>query len=453
MSDLRSSLPQLKTAIPGPKSQELMKLRKDNVPEGVFYGIQAFIKRGEGAMIEDVDGNFLLDFAGGIGVLNIGYSNEEVVSAVKEQCEKFFHSSINVIQYEKYIYLAKKLNEILPGDFKKKTMFVNSGSEANENAIKLAHRYTGRSEVITFTGAFHGRTALTMGLTSKVKPYKYGFGPFPAGIHRAEYPYIYRRPEGISEEDATAYFINQLHKLFLEDVSPDEVAAVIIEPVQGEGGFVQAPIEFVKALRKICDENGILLICDEVQTGYGRTGRMFACEYWADAGVYPDIITTAKSIAAGMPLSTVTAREEIMESSQVGGIGGTYAGNPVAVAAALKVIEIMEREDFASKAAHIGGIAADRLAAMKEKYAIIGDIRALGAMVAVEFVKDRKTKEPAKEMTKAIVEHCNKKGLIILDSGIRGNNIRMLMPLVITDEQLKAGLDILEEAVKEVSSK
>lgn len=448
MSQLRTSLPKIITELPGPKSAEILKIREDNVPGGVSYGIKTVIERGEGAMFQDVDGNILMDFAGGIGVNNIGYSHPEVVEAIQKQAALFLHTSINVVQYEHYIRLAEKLNSIVPGNFKKKTMFVNSGAEAVENALKIAKRFTGRNEIVTFNGAFHGRTHMTMALTSKVRPYKFGFGPFPGGIHRAEFPYVYRRPNGISEENAIAYYIEKLDSFFMEHVDPDEVAAIIIEPVQGEGGFVPAPLEYVKYLRQLCDKHGMLLICDEIQTGYGRTGRMYACEYWADHGVYPDIVTSAKSIAAGLPLSTVTARAEIIDSAQAGGIGGTYCGNPVATAAALKVIEIMERDDFAGKACHINSITVKRLNQMKDRYELIGDVRALGAMMAVEFVKDRTTKAPAKDEIKAIVQECNRNGLVVLDSGVRGNNIRFLMPLCLTDDQLHAGLDIVENAIR-----
>jgi len=452
MSDLRNEVPKIVTELPGPKSQEILKLRAENVPVGVSYGIQTVIKRGEGAMFEDVDGNILMDFAGGIGVMNIGYSHPEVVAVVKEQAEKFFHTSINVVQYEQYIKLAEKLNKIVPGNFPKKTMFVNSGAEANENALKIAKKFTGRSEIVTFSGAFHGRTAMTMALTSKVKPYKFGFGPFPSGVHRAEFPYIYRRPAGISEENALAYYIERLDNFFLEHCDPEEVAAVIIEPVQGEGGFVTAPIEYVRYLRQLCDKHGMLLICDEIQTGYGRTGRMYACEYWAEAGIYPDIVTSAKSIGAGLPLSTVTAKAEIIDASQAGGIGGTYCGNPLATTAALKVLEIMERDDYSAKARHINEITVARLEAMKSKYSIIGEVRSLGAMIAVEFVKDRETKEPAKDEVKNIIKECNKHGLVVLDAGIRGNNIRFLMPLCLTDQQLNVGLTIVEDAISKISA-
>lgn len=448
MSNLRNSIPKLITELPGPKSREILKVRQDNVPVGVSYGIQTVIERGEGAMFQDVDGNILMDFAGGIGVNNIGYSNPEVVEVIQQQAAKFLHTSINVVQYEHYIRLAEKINSIVPGNFKKKTMFLNSGAEAVENALKIAKRFTGRNEIVTFSGAFHGRTHMTMALTSKVKPYKFGFGPFPGGVHRAEFPYVYRRPAGISEENAVAYYIDKLDSFFMEHVDPDEVAAIIIEPVQGEGGFVSAPIEYVKYLRQLCDKHGMLLICDEIQTGYGRTGRMYACEYWAEQGVYADIVTSAKSIGAGLPLSTVTARAEVIDAAQAGGIGGTYCGNPVATAAALKVIEIMERDDYPGKARHINSITVKRLNEMKEKYPLIGDVRALGAMMAVEFVKDRVTKEPAKDEIKAVIQACNRNGLVVLDSGVRGNNIRFLMPLCITDEQIHYGLDIIENAIR-----
>jgi len=453
MTELRTSLPKMITTLPGIKAKELLRLREENVPVGVSYGAPAFIKRGEGAMFEDVDGNIMMDFVGGIGVLNIGYSNPEVIEVVKEQIDKFFHSSINVVQYESYLRLAEKLNSIVPGNFKKKTMFINSGAEAVENAIKIARKYTGRSEIVVFTGGFHGRTSLTMGMTSKVKPYKLGFGPFAPGIHRAEFPYIYRRPAGLTEEDAMKYYIEKLNNFFLEQINSENVAAIIIEPMQGEGGFLPVPTQYVKELRRICDESGILLIFDEVQSGYCRTGRMFAGDYWADKGIYADIITSAKSLAAGLPISAVTGRADVMDASQAGGIGGTFGGNPVSCIAALKVIEIMERDDYAAKARHIAEIGMSRFNKMKEKYNLIGDVRGLGAMMAIEFVKDRVTKEPAKNEVKAIIKECNNNGLMISDCGVRGNTLRCLMPLCITDDQLNAGLDILENAISKVNTK
>ncbi|KZL89318.1 4-aminobutyrate--2-oxoglutarate transaminase [Clostridium magnum] len=435
------------TEIPGPKSQELLKTREKNVPSSISGQCPVFIKKGQGSLFEDVDGNVFLDFAGGIGVLNIGYCHPEVVEAVKAQAEKYFHTSINVIQYEQYIKLAEKINNLIPGKFEKKTMFVNSGAEADENAVKIARKYTNRSEIVCFTGAFHGRTLLTMTMTSKVKPYKLGFGPFAPGVHKVPFPYCYRCPHGLERETCNLHCAKQLDAFFLEQVAPEDVAAFIIEPLQGEGGFVLPPDEYIVQLRKLCDKHGILLICDEVQSGFCRTGKMFASSYWEEFGVYADIVTSAKSIAAGLPLSAVTARAEIMNSAQIGGIGGTYSGNPLATTAALKVIEIMERDNFVEKACHIGELTRTRLNEMKEKYELIGDVRGRGAMLALELVKDRTTKEPAKEETNKIVEECFQNGLVTLSCGIRGNVIRFLMPLVTTDEQLLAGLDILERAI------
>lgn len=442
--------PEIITEVPGPESQKLLKIREINVPNGVS-GNPTFIKRGEGALFEDVDGNVFLDFAGGIGVLNIGYCHPEVVQSVKEQCDKYFHTSINVVSYEQYVKLAEKLNNIIPGKFEKKTMFVNSGAEAVENAVKIARKYTKRTEIIAFNGAFHGRTLLTMSLTSRVHPYKSGFGPFAPGIHRVEYPNVYRRPKGISEEDYVSYYISKLENLLLENLSYEDLAAIIIEPIQGEGGFITPPDEYIKELRRICDKYGILLIADEIQTGFCRTGKMFATNYWEEFGVYADIITSAKSIAGGLPLSTVTARADIMEAAQAGGIGGTFCGNPLATAAGLKVIEIMERDNFAHKGRHIGEICFERFEDMKEKYEIIGDVRGRGAMVAIELVKDREIKEAAQEETKKIIQECWKNGLVVLSAGAKANVIRLLMPLVITDEQLNIGLDILENAIEKVS--
>ncbi len=443
--------PKIITELPGPKSKKLLEIREKNVPQGVSGTVPTFIKRGEGALFEDVDGNVFLDFAGGIGVLNIGYSHPEVVNVVKEQCDKYFHTSINVVLYEQYVKLAEKLNKLVPGDFSKKTMFVNSGAEADENAIKIARKYTKRTEIVAFTGAFHGRTLMTMSLTSKVKPYKFGFGPYAPGVHRVPFPYCYRCPYGLEKQSCNLHCAKQFEAFFMEQVAPEDIAAFIIEPVLGEGGFVTAPLEYVAELRRICDKYGILLIADEVQSGYCRTGKMFATDYWAEKGIYADIVTSAKSIAAGLPLSAVTARTEIIEAAQVGGIGGTYCGNPVATVAALKVIDIMEREFFAVKAEHIGKICINRFEHMKEEYELIGEVRGLGAMVAIELVKDRETKEPAKDEASRVINECWKNGLVALSAGVRGNVIRFLMPLVVTDKQLEIGLDILEKALEKVN--
>lgn len=449
MSDLRE--PKIITELPGPKSRELLKMRKENVPPGVSNTVPLHIKRGEGALFEDVDGNIFLDFAGGIGVLNVGHSHPEVIEAIIEQSKKFLHTS-NVVLYEEYAKLAEKLNQIIPGDFRKKTMLVNSGAEAVENAVKIARKHTKRTEVITFTGAFHGRTLLTMTMTSKVKPYKLGFGPYAQGITRIPFPYCYRCPYGLERASCNLHCAKRFEALFLEEVAPEEVAAIIIEPIQGEGGFIIPPDDYIKELREICDKHGIMLIADEVQSSYCRTGKMYATEYWQEFGVYPDIVITAKSIAGGLPLSTVTGRAEIMDAPQIGGIGGTYSGNPVAASAALKVVEILERDRIAEKSIEIGKICMNRLEEMQEKYDLIGDVRGKGAMVGIEFVKDRKTKEAAKEETVKIAEECFKNGLIVLSTGVRGNVIRFLMPLVITEHQLNLGLDILEKAIDKISS-
>jgi len=440
--------PEIKTKIPGLKSKELLKLKEKYVPQGVSNTVPTFIKRGEGAVVEDIDENIFLDFVGGIGVLNIGYSHPEVVEVVKKQAGKFFHSSINVVLYESYIQLAKKLCEITPGDFSKMTLFVNSGAEAVENAIKIARKYTKKTDIVCFEGAFHGRTLLAMSLTSKVKPYSFGFGPFAPGIHKIPYANCYRCAYGLKRESCNLRCAERLEEIFTSVVDAGNVAAVILEPIQGEGGFILPPDEFVNRLKEICEKNNILLIADEIQTGFCRTGKMFASEYWS---VIPDIIIMAKSLAAGIPLSAVTGRKEIMESAHVGGLGGTYSGNPLACTAGLKVIEVMQRDNFTEKAQKIGEIILARFNAMAEKYSIIGDVRGRGAMMAFELVKDRKNKVPAKEETKAVVEEAYKNGLILLSAGLYGNVIRILVPLVVTEEQLNAGLDIIENAVEKVS--
>ena len=403
-------------------------------------------------MLEDVDGNKFIDFIGGVGVLNIGYSNEEVVAAVKEQAEKYFHCIFNVVAHEGYIDLAAKFDELMPcKGTKKKTFFANSGAEADENAIKVAKAYTGRKGVICFSGAFHGRTNLTMALTAK-KSYALGMGPFPSDIYRAEFPYLYRAPKGYSEDEAIAYYIEKLENLFDEAAPASDIAAILVEPIQGEGGFVPAPIEWVKAVRKICDENGILLIADEVQCGNCRSGKYFASEYWAEAGAAPDIIATAKSMGGGVPISAITARAEIMDKVPAGTIGGTYCGNPLACASALKVMEIMKRDDYAGKAQTIGKKVMDRYEALKEKYEEVGDVRGLGAMIGVEFVKTKSGKEPYPEFVKALIQNALQKGLMIENAGTYGNVVRFLAPLCITDEQLEAGLNIFEEAIIETKA-
>lgn len=451
---LKDALPKMITkTFPGPKAKELLDRREAAIPAPIKYLYPCVIKQGAGAMIEDVDGNIFLDWVGGVGVLNIGHSHPEVIEAVKVQSEKFFHGMVNIVTHEGYIKLAEKMNSIVPvrGD-KKKTMFSNSGAEANENAIKAAKGYTKRPNIIVFSGAFHGRTMLTMAMTAK-KAYSKGMGPFPDGIYRADYPYLYRKPEGMTEEQGINYYLDRLTKVFEEASPADYVAAIVLEPLQGEGGFIPAPLEWVKAVRKICDENGILLIADEVQSGFGRTGKMFASDYWKQAGCEPDIITSAKSIAAGLPLSAITASAEIFDGVPAGIIGGTYGGNALATAAALKVIEIIERDQLCDRSMEMGETCFRVFNQWKEKYEVIGDVRGIGGMIGIEFVKDKTTKEPYPELVNAVMKECAANGLLIENAGTYGNVIRFLAPLVITDSQMEAGFSILEAAIEKENSK
>ena len=445
---LREALPKIVTGtLPGPKGQEIMDRRAKAVPNGIGTAYKAVIKRGEGAMFEDVDGNIFLDWIGGVGVLNIGYSNPECIEAVKEQADKFFHSMFNITTHEGYVALAEKMNEIVPvkGD-QKKTMFVCSGSEADENAVKIARNYTGRPNIIVFTGAFHGRTSLTMTMTAK-KAYAVGMGPFPDGVYRAEFPNLYRAPGNMTEAEAINYYVKKLEDVFIEATPYDACAAIVFEPVQGEGGFVPAPIEWVKAVRKICDEHGILMICDEVQCGWARSGKMFASQYFAEAGAAPDIMTTAKSIGAGLPLSAVTARAEVMDAVTGGTIGGTFGANALSAASALKVAEVMQRDDYPAKAMHIAEVGMKRFNEWKDKYEVVGDVRGLGAMMGVEFVKSKATKEPNAELVGKIVQTAMNNGLLLEAAGTYNNVIRFLCPLCVTDEQMEAGLKIFEDAI------
>lgn len=447
---LRTDLPQIITeTLPGPKAQEVIDRRKAVIPNAIGCSYPVVIKRGEGAMIEDVDGNKFLDWIGGVGVLNIGYSQPEIVEAVKEQADKFFHGMFNVVTHEGYVALAEKLTQIAPvrGE-EKKAYFANSGAEADENAVKVAKAYTKRPNIIVFSGAFHGRTFLTMTMTSK-KAYTTGMGPLANGVFRAQFPYFYRNPEGMPQEKAVDYYMKSITDVFEQCGAADTIAAVVVEPLQGEGGFIPAPLEWIRAVRELCDKHGILLIADEVQSGFCRTGRMFASEYWKEVGVQPDIIATAKSIAAGVPLSAIVASKEIMDSVAPGTIGGTFCGNPLACAAALKTIEIMERDHLAERSCEIGEKVTARYHKMMEKYPVIGDVRGLGGMIGIEFVKDKETKEPAPELTAAIIRNCAKHGLMVEGAGTYGNVIRFLAPLVMTDEQLEAGLDIFEKAIAE----
>lgn len=425
------------------RTQTLLKLRADHVARGPFNVAPYFAAKAQGAEIWDIDGNRLIDFAGGIGVMNVGHSHPAICEEIKKQAEAFTHTCFNIVMYEGYIALAKKLNQLTPGNFAKKTFLANSGAEAVENAIKIARHYTKRQAVIGFEHAFHGRTYLAMTLTSKMKPYKKGFGPFVPEIYRAPYPYSYRCPEieNYSEQD----FIAEFDSFFASYIAAEEVAAIILEPVLGEGGFIIPPVNFFKALRTICDKYGILLIADEVQTGFGRTGKFFAMEHF---GVTADLTVMAKSLAAGLPLSAVTGKAEIMDDPMVGGLGGTYCGNPLACAAALKVIEIIETQKLNERAEEIGKIVMTRFLKLQKKFSAIGEVRGLGAMCALELVKDRKTKTPDGDLVKKIIAWSHQHGLLLIGAGTSGNIIRTLMPLVISDEVLNEGLDILEKALE-----
>ena len=437
-----------KRVIPGKKSVELLNLRNEYVPKGVFQIAPTFIASGKGALIEDVDGNEYLDFASGISVLNIGHCNDKVVSAIKEQAGKYLHTCFHVLMYESYVKLAKKLTEITPGSFPKQVLLTNSGAEAVENAVKIARRYTGRNGIIAFEHAFHGRTATGMGLTSQVKYYKYGFGPFDPGIQRFPYAYCYRAPFDTTEAEYGEYCVRRIEESFKTYTPAEEIAAIIVEPVLGEGGYVVPPVEFLRGLRRICDDYSILLIADEIQSGIGRTGKMWAIEHYE---IVPDILLAAKSLGGGTVISATIGRREIMDSVDIGGIGGTFGGNPLSCVAALKAIEVIEQDKLLDRALELGRITKDRLENMKNKYSIIGDIRGLGSMIGLELVRDRKTKEPATKETGEIRRKCLEHGLIIMSAGVAHNVFRFMFPLIIKQDGLEKGLDILEGAIKEVN--
>jgi len=430
------------------RNQELLEKRNQHVPQGPFNTTTAFVKEARGAVMVDVDGRELIDFAGGIGVNNVGHCHPKVVAAIQDQAGKCIHSCFHVAMYEAYVDLAQRLNELAPGDFAKMTMFANSGAEAVENAVKVARYATKRPAVICFENAFHGRTLLGMTLTSKVKPYKFGFGPFAPEIYRIPYAYCYRCPFGLEYPSCNAACADHLEDFFVNHVAAEQTAAVIAEPIQGEGGFITPPPEYFPKLKAICEKYGIVLIIDEVQSGAGRTGKFFSIDHWQ---VVPDVITLAKSFAGGMPLSAVIGRAEMMNAAHVGGLGGTYSGNPVSCRAALAVLEILFADKLIDQSVKLGETLLERFNAMQAKYEIIGDVGGKGPMLAMELVEDRESKKPASDKAKALVSRCFEKGLVLLSCGNFGNVIRTLMPLVITDEQLEKGLSILEESLAEIS--
>ena len=432
--------------LPGPNSREWIKRREEAVPRAAINTAPIFVASGEGAHVTDVDGNRFIDLAGGLGVLNVGRGNERILAAVRAQVDRFLHECWHVSMYEGYVELAERLNEHVPGDHSKKTLLANSGAEAVENAVKIARYATGRQAVVTFSHAFHGRTLMGMTLTAKEMPYKRGFGPFAPEVYRAAFPYPFRCPAGRSREDCCDLScLDQTLEMIDSEIGFANVACVLIEPVQGEGGFVVAPENYLPALRAVCSERDILLIDDEIQTGMGRTGKLFAVEHY---DVVPDIVTTAKSLGAGLPISGVTGPSDVMDAPHVGGLGGTYGGNPVACAAALAVLAELTETDLLERARRQGELIRKRLDPLQERLDLVGEVRGLGPMVALELVTDPDTKEPAKLETAAVIKRCHERGVLVLKAGTYDNVVRLLAPLVISEEDLSEGLDVLVEALE-----
>jgi 4-aminobutyrate aminotransferase / (S)-3-amino-2-methylpropionate transaminase / 5-aminovalerate transaminase len=440
---------QLRTEVPGPRSRELMRRREDAVPRGVYNGTPIFVARAEGAVVEDVDGNRFIDFAGGIGTLNVGHRAGAVIDAVRNQAGRFLHTAFSVAPYESSVRVAEQLNALAPGSFPKKTLLVNTGAEAVENAVKIARCYTRRPAIICFEDAFHGRTLLTMSMTSKTHPYKTGFGPFASEVYHIPFAYCYRCSYSLHYPSCEMHCARHLEDTFKRVVEADSVAAVVVEPVLGEGGFVVPPLEFFGILQDVCRKHAILFIVDEVQTGFGRTGKLFACEHY---GIEPDILVTAKSLGGGLPLGAITGRAEIMDGPVEGGIGGTFGGNPLACEAARAVLDIFQQGDLCARANHIGKRFAARAKRWQEQWPIIGDVRGVGAMQAIELVRSREMKDPAADQTQQVVRYSYEHGLILFSAGTYGNVIRLLVPLVVTDEQLEEGLNVLEAAIESVSA-
>jgi 4-aminobutyrate aminotransferase/(S)-3-amino-2-methylpropionate transaminase len=428
---------QLRTEIPGPRSREIVERASRAVARPLALTFPIVADSARGVTITDVDGNTFIDFAGGVGTLNVGHSHPDVVAAAQEQLDRFSHTDFTIVPYEVYVTLAERLAAHVPISGPVKAAFFNAGTEAVENAVKFARLATKRSAVICFEGGFHGRTYLSLSLTSKMQPYKEGLGPFSPEVYRLPFPYEYR---GVTAADALA----ALDRAFIEQVAPDSVAAIVVEPVQGEGGFVVAPPEFMAGLRAACDKHGIVLIADEVQTGFGRTGRFFACEHY---GVEPDLVCVAKSIAMGLPLSGVLGRAEIMDAGSPGSVGGTYVGNPVAIAAALAVLDVFESEGLVERSGQIGEVIRARMLSWQERWPVIGDVRGLGAMLAIEFVSNWATRTPAPELARAVIDKALARGLLLISCGVHSNCIRELVPLVITDAELDEALAVWEEAL------
>ena len=441
---------QLRTPIPGPKSKALSERRTAAVPRGLSHSTPVYVAKAEDAWLEDVDGNCYLDFAGGIGCINVGHRREPVLTAIREQLDRYLHVCVQVTPYEGYIRLAERMNQVTPGRFPKKTLFVNSGAEAVENAVKIARAYTGRSGFIAFEDAFHGRTMMTLALTSKTHPYKAGFAPLPGDVYRIPFAYCYRCSYSLSYPSCDLYCARHLEDTFKRVVAAEDVAAVIAEPVLGEGGFIAPPQDYFRVLAEICRQHGVLFIADEVQSGFGRTGKMFASEHY---GVEPDLIVTAKSIAGGLPLAAVTGRAEIMDAPGPGGLGGTFAGNPVSCAAALAVLDLFEQENLLGRANQLGEHFQRRAREWQKRWPLVGDVRGLGGMQAIELVQSPDKREPASIETKQVAQYCWEHGLITISAGSYGNIIRVLVPLVITDAQMDEAMNVLEAGLAHVAEK
>lgn len=430
---------------------QLSYLRADTIPQGVPAVAPGpmYVAKARNAVVVDVEGREYIDFAAGIGVMNVGHSHPKVVQAIKQQAELFTHTSFGLAGYESYLRLAEKLNQFVPGDFPKRTFFVNSGAEAVENAIKIARYVTGRKSVIAFENCFHGRTYMALSLTSQVHPYKAGFGPYASEVYRVPYAYCYRCPLSLTYPGCDCECASLLQHAFATQVDAGDVAAVVFEPVQGEGGFIVPPPEYTAKIKKICEENGILLVADEIQSGMGRTGKWFAMEHW---GVAADLVTTAKALGAGIPLGGVTGRQDLMDKIHPSGVGTTFGGNPVACRAGLAVFEIIESEGLLDRAVVLGDRIRERLEAMKAVYPVIGDVRGLGAMVAMELVEDRESKKPATELAKTYRAKLYENGVINIGAGTHHNVVRILVPLTIEDSTLMRGLDMMEMTMAQVMS-
>src|SRR5580700_10239726 len=441
---------QLHTQIPGPKSRALAARRAQAVPRGLSHGTPIYVAKAEGAWLEDVDGNRYLDFAGGIGCANAGHRQPHVLQALQAQLDKFLHMCVQVTPYENYVTLAERMNQVTPGKFAKKTFFVNSGAEAVENAVKIARAYTKRPGIIAFEDAFHGRTMMTLALTSKTHPYKAGFAPLPGEVYRVPFAYCYRCSYNLKYPSCDLYCARHLEDTFKRVVANEEVAAVIAEPVLGEGGFIAPPPDYFQVLIDLCHRHRILFIADEVQSGFGRTGALFASERY---GIEPDLIVTAKSLGGGLPLAAVTGRAEIMDAPAPGGLGGTFAGNPLSCAAALAVLDLFENTNLLARANELGERFQRRAHEWQRRWPIVGDVRGLGGMQAIELVKSQETKIPAADETKQITQYCYEHGLITITAGSFSNVIRVLVPLVVSDEQMDEGLDVLESALATVCDK